>query len=149
VEKSTAGICSVCGARLDSESNFQHEQLLQHLRGLRDIVINTCFGGFGLSYSAQVAYLDRAGIAYTVEDRESRDSTLRYGPRILVNGLDWNDHTIPRDDPILVSVVQDLKEDANSSYSKLTVVKIPADVSWIIEEYDGKETVAEQHRTWR
>jgi len=149
VEKSTVGICSVCGARLDSESDLQHEQLLQHLRGLRPIVINSCFGGFGLSYLAQVAYLDRAGIAYTVEDRESRDSTQRYGPRILVKGLDWHPDSIPRDDPILVSVVQDLKEDANSAHSDLIIVKIPVDVKWIIQNYDGIETVAEQHRTWR
>jgi hypothetical protein len=33
----------------DGESNPDHEALIQHLRGYRDIVINAQHGGFGLS----------------------------------------------------------------------------------------------------
>jgi hypothetical protein len=28
------------------------------------------------------------------------------------------------------------------------VVQLPADVDWIVEEYDGQEWIAERHRTW-
>ncbi len=56
--------------------------------------------------------------------------------------------TISRDDPILIQVVEELKELANSKYSKLKSVEIPDDVQYTIEEYDGKEWVAEVHRTW-
>ena len=32
--------------------------------------------------------------------------------------------------------------------AKLKIVEIPDDVEWIIEEYDGKEWIAEDHRRW-
>jgi hypothetical protein len=28
------------------------------------------------------------------------------------------------------------------------VVRIPADVDWVLQEYDGLEWIAERHRTW-
>jgi hypothetical protein len=37
---------------------------------------------------------------------------------------------------------------ANAPVAKLKIVEIPASVEWQIEEYDGKEWVAERHRTW-
>jgi hypothetical protein len=36
----------------------------------------------------------------------------------------------------------------NTSYSDLRIVEIPDDVNWYIAEYDGREHVAERHRTW-
>lgn len=53
-----------------------------------------------------------------------------------------------RTDPTLVSVVEDLGEQASYSYSKLCVVEIPDDVDWYIEDYDGMETIHERHRVW-
>ena len=53
-----------------------------------------------------------------------------------------------RDDPTLVSVVEELGPEASGSYSELKVVEIPDDVDWKIVEHDGKEHVAEKHRTW-
>ena len=38
--------------------------------------------------------------------------------------------------------------ESNGRYSKVVVVKIPDDVNWGIEEYDGVEWVSEAHRTW-
>ena len=32
--------------------------------------------------------------------------------------------------------------------AELRVIKIPDDVKWYIDEYDGMEWVAEIHRTW-
>jgi hypothetical protein len=51
-------------------------------------------------------------------------------------------------DPVLVQVVRELGKRANSRYSDLKIVEIPADVEWQINEYDGVEWVAEKHRTW-
>jgi hypothetical protein len=36
----------------------------------------------------------------------------------------------------------------NGDFAELKVVEIPDDVQWQIEEYDGKEWIAEKHRTW-
>lgn len=90
------------------------------------VVINTCYGGFSLSTMAEVAYKDRANIT----------------------DKDWWYRDIARDDPILIHLVEELLEDANGDYAELKVVEIPDGVEWEICEYDGREWVAEKHRTW-
>ena len=59
------------------------------------------------------------------------------------------EHEIERNDPVLVQVVEELGEKSSGRHAELKVVEIPDDVKWKIEEYDGVEWVAEQHRTWR
>lgn len=104
----------------------EHEKLIEHLKGIRHIVINCCHGGFGLSEAAEARYKELAGIT---------------DPH-------WHYYQIDRDDPILVRVVNELGRDADGHSAELKVVEIPAEVNWTIEEYDGSEWVAEVHRTW-
>jgi len=126
----------------------EQEKLIRHLRGVRPVVINSCHGGFGLSHEARVLYLNRSRVDYTVEDRESRFSTQQLGPHILVDGESFIDRQIPRDDPVLVSVVSELGERSWGRHAELKIVEIPAAVKWQIDEYDGREWIAETHRTW-
>jgi hypothetical protein len=134
----------------DTKLTKEQQDAFETLRGVRYIVINNCHGGFGLSWDAQIAYLERAGIAYTLIDRESRDDTIRFGQEIkLSNGDYWYDREISRDDPVLVNLVREMGPAVNSNFAKLKVVKIPGNVEWSIEEYDGLEWVAEKHRIWR
>jgi len=93
----------------------------------RKVVINTCFGGFGLSDEAEAMWREAKKIA----DPE---------------GVYYYD--IMRDDYDLVHIVETLGKKANSTCSQLKVVEIPADVVWYIHEYDGVEHIAESHRTW-
>ena len=102
------------------------EKFIDQLRGLQYIVINDCYGGFGLSDDALVRYLELTG--QTERDFAHRD--------------------IDRDDPYLVQVVKELGDAASGRYAKLKIVEVPGDVSWHIAEYDGSEWVAEDHRTW-
>jgi hypothetical protein len=88
------------------------------------IVINACYGGFGLSKEALALFNERAGTVITHE------------------------RNIERNNPILVEIVEQLGESADGCYAELKVVEIPDDVQWQIEEYDGNEWVAEKHRTW-
>ena len=101
-------------------------KFFEEIRGIRRIVINDCYGGFSLSESALVKYKDLAGI--TDPDFYSRD--------------------IERDDPYLVKIVKELGSAANGPHANLKIVEVPADVDWIVSEYDGAEWVAEKHRTW-
>lgn len=91
------------------------------------VVINKCYGGFGLSKEAMDLYLERKGM----------------------QGENLHDSEIERDDPVLVEVVEELGILASGKYAEIEVVDIPDDVDWYIEEYDGNEWVAERHRTWR
>jgi len=102
------------------------EKFIQELRGIQRIVINTCYGGFGLSERAE----------------------LRYKQLAVITDGDWSYYDIDRDDPYLVQVVRELGMNANGSHSNLKIVEVPAGVEWHITEYDGNEWVAENHRTW-
>ena len=55
---------------------------------------------------------------------------------------------IKRDDPLLVEVVENIGNIANGQCSRLRIAKIPDDVVWNIEDYDGYEHVSEAHRIW-
>lgn len=88
------------------------------------IVINTCYGGFSLSPKASQRYKERTG------------KTIGAYP------------DIERNDPDLVSVMEELGEEANGPSASLKVVDVPDDVKWYIRDYDGKETVVEQSRCW-
>ena len=57
----------------------------------------------------------------------------------------WN---IDRTSPALVGVVEDLGYGANGQNACLHIVEIPDGVEYTIEEYEGKEHIAEKHRTW-
>ena len=132
-----------------AEVNPEHEELLNQLRGVQRVVINTQYGGFSLSREATLLYLDLAGIPYTLEEQEDRDTQTRLGHRIMVNGREFWGRDIDRDDPALVAVVRRLGSETGGDYATLKVVEVPAGVDWYIEEYDGQEWVAEVHRTWR
>lgn len=90
------------------------------------IVINDCYGGFGLSDSAWTQYCQACG----------------WDPQAAY------DTDIARDDPLLINLVESMGQSANGQHAELRVVEIPDGVLWQIEEYDGSEWVAEQHRTW-
>jgi hypothetical protein len=37
---------------------------------------------------------------------------------------------------------------ASGGFASLKVVEIPDGIEWEIDEYDGKETIHEKHRSW-
>lgn len=123
-------------------------EILQALRGVRRVVINTCHGGFGLSYCARIAYLHVSSTPYHVRDHRDHDWS-RDGPQIWVAGQPMDDRTIARDDRSLVWVVEHMGQLADGLHARLKIVDIPWSVDWIIQEYDGWECVAERHRTWQ
>ena len=84
------------------------------------IVINVCYGGYGLSAAAQVELGVDSEYAFD-EDRAN---------------------------PALVACVEKLGKAASNRLAELQVVEIPDDVEWEICDYDGAEWIAEKHRTW-
>ena len=111
------------------------------------IVINKCYGGFGLSEEATLLYGKKKGLNIIVQ----RDKGLKINHYYLNEKKDGNyfsERDIQRNDPALIEIVEELGIKANGFCSELKIVEIPDDVEWIIEEYDGKEWIAEDHRRW-
>ena len=109
------------------------------------IVINACYGGYSLSEKAMLLLIKKGHL-------EAKEYYEELQPHKKKNGWDINYHFLSdeqRANPLLVEVVEELGSGAASgSYANLKVVEIPDDVLWHIEEYDGAEHVAENHRTW-
>jgi len=129
------------------------------------IVINRCYGGFGLSRNAIKRYLELCGKECCFYEKVGNSyvkcnyNCSNYFVYCLTKDMGktiedypedcyFSYYEIERNDPTLVQVVEELGENANGDYSKLEVVEIPDDVSWEIGEYDGVETISEIHRTW-
>lgn len=53
-----------------------------------------------------------------------------------------------RTNPDLIKIVEELGEKANGKAASLSIIEIPDDVDWIIEDYDGIESIHEKHRVW-
>ena len=82
---------------------------------MHKVVINSCYGGFGLSDKA-IARLKELGLEFRWE------------------------HDIPRHHPLLVQVVEELEDEASGTYAKLEVVEIYSKL-YQVTEYDGFEGI--------
>ena len=115
------------------------------------VVINRCYGGFGLSDAAVERWAELKGIKLV---RQKTKQSFG-GASWWIDGIEDDEHYFSsysisdRSDPILIQVVEEMGESADGWAAELSVVDIPDDVEWTIEEYDGNEWVAEVHRTWR
>lgn len=160
----------------DPDLTMDQKQFLNEIQGVRYVVINKQHGGFGLSPEAIERYLEIKGDPCWPEENQ-RFGTIM-GPTYWLVSKEhrvgepdaetwhqmsladrqrhnqsyrqqvFDDKALDRDDPVLVQVIQELGKAANTRYSDLKIVEIPADIEWQIEEYDGLEWVAEKHRTW-
>lgn len=118
------------------------------------VVINNCYGGFGLSDAALREYAKAKGIT-VYEETDSSWGMTHFWTTPPTGDKQKDDcrellsnFALPRNDPALVEIVERMGEAANGSYSKLKIVEIPDGVQWEIKEYDGNEHIAEVHRTW-
>jgi hypothetical protein len=81
------------------------------------VVINGSYGGFSLSKKA-VDLL-----------------------KIFKNDTGLDFYEMKRNDPDLVKVVEELGVEASGDYAELTIVELIDGLSYLIEEYDGLETL--------
>ena len=84
------------------------------------VVINTCWGGFGLSEAAEARYNEIAA-----ERGQSEFESV---------------YDLPRHCPILVEVVEELGDAANDDFAELRIVEISGN-RYKIREYDGAESI--------
>ena len=137
------------------------------------VVVNKCFGGFGLSDKACEMVMKRKGLGcfrYTQTKYAYKDGLNEYtrrenfknndlfahyqtedlGEKVsnLPDATYWYYGNLERDDADLIAVIEELGEEANGRYAELKVVEIPDDVQWELDDYDGIETIHEVHRSW-
>ena len=139
------------------------------------VVINQCFGGFGLSLMATVRMLQAEPEALSACSLSewTRDNGTEFRPIEGVDGIrqvgqvgrhheHWWSDVVERDSviyrvgdgqkmrtsPTLIALVEKGDGSADGPNAKLGVVEIPDNINWEISEYDGNETVEESHRRW-
>jgi len=142
------------------------------------VVINAQFGGFSISLAcakymakrghlqakAEIAEYEKKNKWLTYykkhgvwQDEVPKDSipfleiSAKYDSKEKFFGYGCGegfDGGYKRDDKLLVEAVEKLGKKANGSCATLKVVKIPNNISWKISEYDGYESVEEEHRSW-
>ena len=116
--------------------------------GMTKLVINTCYGGFGLSDEGWRLYAKYKNYC----TREVDNMYLSGVEVCLDNTFDdlaiIRPYDLVRNDPDLVRVVEELGVLAGDNYSDLKVIEIPDDVVWELNDYDGREWISEVHRRW-
>ena len=114
---------------------------------IQKVVINRCYGGFGLSRDAFLRLRELGCEAALKEPDVGEfwpDSKNKRDEYLTSFCSD-----IPRDDQKLLQVIEELGEEKSSAeFAKLKVIEVPDYVHWVIKEYDGNEWIVEQHQTW-
>lgn len=139
------------------------------------IVINKCFGGFGLSDAAYERLIELGiPVRKYVEEKKGTDGLYKkvsknegeviFDRRLSppesdrfskeeyekLMGRYW-ETWIDRDNrshPLLIKVVEELGKKSWGNHAQLQVVEIPDGIKFEIADYDGVETIHEQHRSW-
>lgn len=135
------------------------------------IVVNKCYGGFGLSPIAIKEYLKLKGKEcffykkdyktkmlnrVSVENATTYDLSLTkdYGEKMEENWKSFDTdyfyyNDIERTDLDLIKVIETLGEEKSSGEcAKLRVIEIPDGIEYEIDEYNGIESIHETHRSW-
>lgn len=140
------------------------------------VLVNRCFGGYGLSPKALLECYKRGAKTvkavplneyFTNMDSRAIKSIQRAkdywagsddgrmlvhcitpdGTMVLSKSSYEKSHRI---DPVVIAVVEEMGSDANSWAAIIEVVEIPftGEDGWHIDEYDGTETIAADHESW-
>ena len=135
------------------------------------VILNKCYGGFGISKAGYELYAKKKGIeifAYKLEcvngkpiyrktDTGSSIFTITFTKDFgdYIDLFDDNSEKYclelrgnRREDPVLIEVVEELGDSANGSFAKLVIVDIPDGMEYEIDEYDGIETLHQKVKKW-
>ena len=137
---------------------------------MKKVILNKCFGGFGVSKEAYELYAKKKGIdvfhytqknlkneiyTYATDDNRSFDFYFMkdFGDNVYISNEDFKKYFLNldenfREDKTLIEVVEELGEKANTFYSNLKIVEIPDDLDYVIDNYDGIETLHQKVQEW-
>ena len=138
---------------------------------MKKVILNKCFGGFDVSKEAYMLYAKKKGLTlYLYESKfinrkfiykkvNDDNSIFRHyfikdmGDNVEISNEDYEKYCLylkdeHREDPILIEVVEELGEKASGRFGYLKVVEIPDDLEYVIDEYDGIETLHQKVEEW-
>jgi len=139
---------------------------------MKKVVINRCYGGFGLSPRAikklieiESPIIDKTPIKkydntwFSKFDNDEIVSLGKYKYIRFITSFLFDEKYVYtlysisefeklREHPDLIKVIEELGEKANSESSELRIVEIPDGVDYEIDDYDGIESIHEKHRVW-
>lgn len=131
------------------------------------ILLNKCFGGFYLSEEAYILYAKKKGLniykyksdieghypntksIYKYADDNSLFTQYfikDFGTNIEISNEDCEKYSLylreeERLNPILIEVVEELKEKASGIFGEINLFEIPDNSYYTIDNYDGLETL--------
>lgn len=130
---------------------------------MRKIILNKCYGGFELSKKAYELYAKKKGLelyvyTMTIENNKCKYKysdgsdffivyfTKNFGNNVEISKEDYEKYVLSlreeaREDKTLIEVVEELGEEASGTFEELEIVEIPDNAFFIIDNYDGIETL--------
>jgi len=128
--------------------------------GTKKVVINRCYGGFGLSDKAYEWLINNRD--WVVTEYDDKGNYINKDADII--DVSTSKHCIlnhkyssirsfydkeSRTDRDIIDCVEELGSDvASGKCAELRIVEIPENVDFVINDYDGNEIITEKHRTW-
>lgn len=140
---------------------------------MKKVILNKDYGGFDVSYLAHKLYAkkkynideifaynwskdgfikvtsdnkDGAFTSYLTEDFGDFISFEKYDNLDAKVNMRLDDSK--REDSTLIEVVEELGDKASGPYGKLVIVEIPDDLDYVIDNYDGIETLHQKVQEW-
>lgn len=139
---------------------------------MKKVILNKCYGGFDVSKEAYMLYAKKKGLTLYIYEcsfvkprkiiyKKTNDElfighhlfTKDMGENIEITDENYDKYHLyldeaHREDPILIEVVEELGEKASGPFGDLKVVEIPDDLDYVIDEYDGIETLHQKVEEW-
>jgi len=139
---------------------------------MKKVILNKCFGGFDVSNEAYELYAKKKSLelfCYEWDIKDMKNPIYKYakkdnalfnhyftkdfGNNVQITNEDYEKYNLyldedHREDPILIEVIEELGEKANGRCGKLKIVEIPDDLDYVIDKYDGIETLHQRVQEW-
>lgn len=119
------------------------------------IIVNKCYGGFGISDEACEWLISNKKwkvSEYLKDGNTLKDKSAKLTPtdKPEFYGRYWTiaDRDELRIDSDVIECVETLGKKSSGNHANLEVIEIPDDVEWEVDEYDGIESIHEVHRSW-
>ena len=112
------------------------------------VVLNKCFGGFSVTEEVlKELKLSCKGYGYLNNDVPvERIILIRNETFNIDDNRNWEAY---RAHPDLIKAIEKIGvENAGGACAELEIIEIPDGIEWYISDYDGIETLHEQHRSW-